>query len=75
MAKSKKPDINDILLKGHKRGILKAIDTACRTNTSLIVQKDDKIVAIKPKYKYIRVPIKAAKKKVNLSRRKAKSKN
>jgi len=30
------------------------------------VQKGDKIVAVKPKYKYIRVPVKTAKKKVKL---------
>lgn len=60
MAKTSKPDVNDILLKGHKRSIKKAIDTASRTNTSLIVQKDDKIVAIKPKYKYVRVSVKGA---------------
>ena len=63
MAKSNKPDVNELLLKGHKRGIKKAIDTASRTNTSLIVQQGDKIVAVKPKYKYVRVPIKATKKK------------
>ena len=72
MAKSDKPDINDSLLKGHKLGIQKAKDIASRTNTSLIVQKGDKIVAVKPKYKYVRVPVKTAKKKIKLKpRRKA----
>lgn len=76
MAKSNNPDINDILLKGHKRGIQEAIDTACRTNTPLIVQKGDKIVAVKPKYKYVRVPVKTAKKKIKVkARRKAKAKS
>lgn len=75
MAKSDKPDINDILLKGHKRGIQKAKDLASRTNTSLIVQKGDKIVAVKPKYKYVRVSIKTATKKAKLrTTRKAKVK-
>ena len=43
--------INDILLKVHKLGIQKSKDIASWTNTSLIVQKDDKIAASKPKYK------------------------
>ncbi len=62
MDKSSKPDINDLILKSLKRSIRKAIDTACRTKTSLIVEKNGKIIAIKPKYKYVRVPIKTAKK-------------
>ncbi len=62
MAKEKKTDINDQILKSHKKSIKKAIDTASRTNTRLIIQKDDKIVAVKPKYKYVRVPVKASKK-------------
>jgi hypothetical protein len=75
MAKSNKPDITEILLKGAKRSVKRAIDIASRTNTSMIVQKGDKIVAVKPKYKYVRVPVKTAKKKVNLKpRKKAKSK-
>ncbi len=64
MAKSNKPDVTDILLKGARRSVRRAIDIASRTNTSLIVEKDGKIVAVKPKYKYIRVPVKTAKKKV-----------
>ncbi len=73
MSKSDKPDITELLLKGHKRGIKKAIDIASRTRTSLIIQKDDKIVAVKPKYKYVRVPIKSSKKKSSITRRKIKS--
>ena len=55
MAKSKETDVTDIILEGHKQGIKNAIEIACRTNTSLIVQKGDKLVEVKPKYKYIRV--------------------
>lgn len=74
MSKSHKSDVTELLLKGHKRGIKKAIDIASRTKTSLIVEKNDKIVAIKPTYKYVRVPIKTAKKKLSVSRKKTKCK-
>ena len=63
MAKSKETDVTDIILEGHKQGIKNAIEIACRKNTSLIVQKGDKLVEVKPKYKYIRVRIKKIKKK------------
>jgi len=63
MSKPKKPDINQMLLKAHKLGIKQAIDTSARTNTSLIVYENGKIKSIKPKFKYVRVPVKAPIKK------------
>ena len=72
MVKSEKDDINDLLLKGHRRSIRQAIDIASRTGTSLIVEKNGKIMAIKPKYKYVRVPVKTAKKST-VRRKKTKS--
>ena len=63
MVKSKKPDIKQMLLKAHRLGIKQAIDTSARTNTALIVYEDGKIKAIKPSFKYVRVPVKAAAKR------------
>lgn len=63
MAKKKILDINTLLLEAHKRGIKLAIDTSARTGVPLVVLKNGKIVEVPPKYKYVRVPIKSAKKK------------
>ena len=52
-------DINEILLKAHKRGQEKAIDISIRSGVPLVVSKHGKIVSIKPKYKYVLVPIKS----------------
>jgi hypothetical protein len=62
-AVAKKLDIFKIILRAHKRSIEKAIDTSIRTGTSLVVEKNGKIVKIKPKFKYVLVPIEAKKKK------------
>lgn len=63
MPKSKNVDINQLLLKAHRIGVKNAIDVAARTGTSLIVFKDGKLKSVRPKYKYIRVPIDSSKKK------------
>jgi hypothetical protein len=57
MVKKEEPDINELLLEAHKRGIELAIDTSIRTGVPLVVEKDGKIIEIKPKFKYVRVPI------------------
>jgi hypothetical protein len=57
MIKKEEPDINALLLEAHKRGIELAIDTSIRTGVPLVVEKDGKIIEIKPKFKYVRVPI------------------
>lgn len=54
---NKKQDIHDILLEAHRKGIEQAIDLSIRTGVPLVVQEDGKIKEIKPKYKYVRVPI------------------
>ncbi len=59
MSKSKKPDINQMLLRAHKLGVKKAIETSTRTKTSLVVYKNNKVQSVKPKFKYIRVPVEA----------------
>ena len=63
MSKSKKPDINQMLLKAHKLGVKKAIETSARTKTSLVVYENGKVKSVKPKFKYVRVPIASLQKK------------
>jgi hypothetical protein len=57
MRSKHKIDIHDILLEAHRKGIEQAIDLSIRTGTSLVVVKNGKIKKIKPKYKYVRVPV------------------
>jgi hypothetical protein len=59
------PDIIEILLQAHKKSLELAIDTSIRTGVPLVVAKGGKIIKIKPKYKYVRVPITAKKKKIH----------
>lgn len=59
MSKSEPVDVNKILLEAHKRGIEQAIDSSIRTGVPLVVARNGKIVELKPKYKYVRVPIKS----------------
>jgi hypothetical protein len=56
-------DINEILLEAHKRGQERAIDVSIRSGVPLVVSIHGKIVTIKPKYKYVLVPIEANEKK------------
>ncbi len=58
MSKPKKPDINQMLLIAHRDGVKQAIETAARTNTSLVVYENGRLKSIKPNFKYVRVPIK-----------------
>jgi hypothetical protein len=50
-------DINDIFLEAHRKGIEQAIDLSVRTGVPLVIEENGIIKKIKPKYKYIRVPI------------------
>ena len=50
-------NINEILLDVHRKGVEQAIDLSIRTGVPLVVEKNGKITEIKPKYKYVRVPI------------------
>lgn len=52
-----------MLLKAHKLGIKQAIDTSARTKTALVVYENGKVKSIKPKFKYVRVPVKSSAKK------------
>lgn len=58
-------DVIEILLEAHKRGQEKAIDDSIRSGVPLVVKKNGKIVKIKPKYKYVLVPITPKKKKAS----------
>jgi len=51
----KKIDINQILLKAHKLGVRKAIDSSARNNSRLVIYEDGKLKEIRPKYRYVRV--------------------
>jgi hypothetical protein len=55
--------INDIMLKALKRSYRRAFETAVRTGTALVVARGDKIVEIKPPYRYKLVPIKPKRRK------------
>jgi hypothetical protein len=55
--KNNKQDIHKIILEAHRKGVKQAIDLSIRTGVPLVVQENGKIKEIKPKYKYIRVPI------------------
>lgn len=61
MSNKRKTDINEILLEAHRKGVEQAFDLSIRTGTSIIIEQEGKIREIKPKYKYVRVPIDADK--------------
>jgi hypothetical protein len=54
--------INDLILKGLKLSVERAIEVSIRTQTSLLVVINGKIAEVKPKYKYAFVPINSPKK-------------
>jgi hypothetical protein len=63
MPKSDEIDMDRIILAAQKRSYQIAFEAAVRTGTALIVNRNGKIVRVKPKFKYVMVPIKSAKKK------------
>lgn len=50
-------DIHEILLEAHRKGVEQAIDLSIRTGIPLAIEENGKITEIKPKYKYVRVPM------------------
>jgi hypothetical protein len=70
MDKSDDIDMIGIMLKAQKKAYHDALETAIRTGTSLVVCRKGKIVEIKPKFKYVLVPIKSSKKKKKSSKKK-----
>lgn len=57
MPSKRKLDIEELLLEAHRKGVEQAIDLSARTGVPLVVEEKGKIKRIKPKYKYVRVPI------------------
>lgn len=51
-------DITELVLEVHERSFQLAMEKSIQTGVPLVVEKNGKIVEIKPKYKYIKVPIK-----------------
>lgn len=56
-------EMNTLIIKAHKRSFEIAKEDSIRTGVPMVVMKNGKIVEIKPKYKYVKVPIRASKRK------------
>ena len=67
-----KDDFYDLILKAHERSFKRAFEVAVRTGTALVFARGNKIVEIKPPYRYEMVPIKATGKKKSRSPRRKK---
>lgn len=59
----KELDFFELWVKGLKKAYQLATEVSIRTGVPLVVAKNGKIIEIKPKYKYVKVPIKSKKKK------------
>ncbi len=59
MPSKRKPDIEELLLEAHRKGVEQAIDLSARTGVPLVIEENGKIKRIEPKYKYVRVSINA----------------
>ena len=59
--------INELLLKGHKKGLESAKEASIRSGVPLVVKKNGKICYIKPKFKYVLVPINPSSRKTKSS--------
>lgn len=57
MTQKNKDDVLEILLEARRKGVERAIDLSIRTGVSLAIEENGKIIHVKPKYKYILVPI------------------
>jgi len=69
MNKSDQLDIKAIMLAANKKSYQRAFETAVRTGTAMVFSRNGKIIEVKPKYKYVLVPIKSPKKKKTKSLR------
>ena len=52
-----KDSFRTALLRAHERSFQRAFETAVRTGTALVFSRGDKIVEVKPPYRYELVPI------------------
>lgn len=57
MSKFQYSETQLMLLEAHRRGVEMAIDQSIRTGVPLVIQKDGKIIKVKPQFKYVKVPI------------------
>lgn len=57
MPSKRNQDIEELLLEAYRKGVEQAIDLSARTGIPLVIEENGKIKRIKPKYKYVRVPI------------------
>ena len=58
-----KDDFMNQVLAAHKRSYRRAFETAVRTKTALIFEKDGKIIKERPPFRYELRPIKSTKKR------------
>ncbi len=63
-------DLSEFILEAHRKSFQRAFEIAVRTGTALVFSRNGKIVEEKPPYRYELVPIKPAKKKKAVARRK-----
>ena len=47
----------NFFLTAHKKGVESAIEDSIRSGIPLVIEKEGKIIHVKPQYKYIKVPI------------------
>lgn len=52
-------DIYETLLQIHKKSIKRAREDSIRTGVPLVIERNGKIIEVKPKFKYIKVSIKS----------------
>ena len=51
-------EFNELLVQAHKRSFKRAFETAVRTRTYLVFDRNGKIVKVKPPFKYVMVSTK-----------------
>ena len=73
MSNANKIDINKLVLKAHKRGVKKAIEASVLSGIALVIYENGKIKSVKPKFKYVLVPIEPLKKNRSRIKRHPKS--
>ncbi len=57
MTRNSSATIEKFLLEAHSKGVEMAIDLSIRTGVPLVIEKNGKIIKVKPQFKYVKVPI------------------
>lgn len=65
-----KDDLIEQVIEAHARSFQRAFETAVRTGTALVFERNGKIVEVKPPYRYELVPIKSVKRKASVQKQK-----